>query len=163
MIIARSRLAQNVGLVLRAYYDLNPVGTGHWTNRLFIQHRDPLSLRSIDDPSICAHAFINPEDNADNLPKETLDELRALPSGHYARFYVGVVGGEAVAEGQREKHAKWRAALSLRIKQAGEEHRFRRQDDVGHLTFYDYAADGTAAGCKKLTPQSYGILHHHTA
>jgi hypothetical protein len=38
---------------------------------------------------------------------------------------VGVVGGEAVAEGQREKHAEWRAALRLRIEQPGEEHRFR--------------------------------------
>jgi hypothetical protein len=40
---------------------------------------------------------------------------------------VGVVGAEAVAEGQREKHTEWRAALRLRIKQAGEEHRFRRR------------------------------------
>ncbi len=94
VIIARTRLAQNVGLVLRAYYDLNPVGTGHWTNRLFIQHRDPLSLRSIDDPSIYAHAFINPEDNADNLPKGTLDELQALPRRHYARFYKGIYQAE---------------------------------------------------------------------
>jgi hypothetical protein len=38
-----------------------------------------------------------------------------------------VVGGEAVAEGQREKNAEWRAALRLRIKQAGEEYRFRRR------------------------------------
>ena len=38
---------------------------------------------------------------------------------------VGVIGGEGVAEGQREKHAEWRAALRLRIEQAGEEHRFR--------------------------------------
>src|SRR6266481_6080453 len=33
---------------------------------------------------------------------------------------VGVVGGEAVAEGQREKNAEWRATLRLRVKQAGD-------------------------------------------
>ena len=38
---------------------------------------------------------------------------------------VGVVGGEGVAEGQREKHAEWRTALRLSVEQAGEEHRFR--------------------------------------
>src|ERR1700730_5138169 len=40
---------------------------------------------------------------------------------------VRVVGGEAVTEGQREKNAEWRAALRLRVKQAGEEHRLRRR------------------------------------
>src|SRR4029077_10522082 len=40
---------------------------------------------------------------------------------------VRVVGGEAVAEGQREKNAEWRAALRLRVKQAGEEHWFCRR------------------------------------
>src|SRR4029077_6914923 len=40
---------------------------------------------------------------------------------------VRVVGGEAVAEGQREKNAEWRATLRLRVKQAGEEHRFCRR------------------------------------
>ena len=53
-----------------------------------------MSLRSIDDPSIYAHAFINPEDNADNLPKGTLDELQALPRRHYARFYKGIYQAE---------------------------------------------------------------------
>ena len=39
---------------------------------------------------------------------------------------VGVVGGEGVVEGSaRKTHAEWRAALRLRIEQAGEEHRFR--------------------------------------
>src|ERR1700724_4917580 len=40
---------------------------------------------------------------------------------------VRVVGGEAIAEGQREKYAEWWAALRLRVKQAGEEHRLRRR------------------------------------
>src|SRR6202011_2006526 len=40
---------------------------------------------------------------------------------------VGVVGAKGVAEGQREKHAEWRAALRLGIEQAGEEHRLRRR------------------------------------
>src|ERR1700736_1277962 len=40
---------------------------------------------------------------------------------------VGVIRGEAVAEGQREKNAEWRATLRLRVKQADEEHWFCRR------------------------------------
>jgi hypothetical protein len=39
---------------------------------------------------------------------------------------VGMAGGECFAEGQREEHAEWRAALGLGIEHASEEHRFRR-------------------------------------
>ncbi len=93
VLIARTRLAQNVGLALRGYYDLNPVGTGHWTNRLFIQHRDPLTLAPVDG-SVYGYAFINPEDNRDNLSPETLDEYRSLPDRQRRRFYEGLYQAE---------------------------------------------------------------------
>ena len=88
---------------------------------------------------------------------------------------VRVVGGEAVAEGQREKHAKWRAALSLRIKQAGEEHRFRRRlrppdclaetDQLGKVErvgcYRDRGCHAPAQG-SHLTRRNGRTFFHHT-
>lgn len=88
---ALTRLAQNIpGLRQRAIYDLNPVGRGHWTNRLFGDKRDPVSMQPLSDPYNYARLFMNPEDNSANLSQEYLDSLRALPERQRRRFYLGV-------------------------------------------------------------------------
>jgi hypothetical protein len=43
IVTALTRLAQKTGLRNRVYYDLNPVGCGHYTYRLFLERRDPLT------------------------------------------------------------------------------------------------------------------------
>jgi hypothetical protein len=57
---ALTRLAQVVpGLKQQAYYDLNPVGRTHWTNRLFGEHRDPVSRQPIPNPQDHVRQFMN--------------------------------------------------------------------------------------------------------
>ena len=90
-LVAFTRLAQVVGdLPQRAYVDLNPTNTMHWTNTLFGDKRDPVSRQPLNDPEQYARAFINPRDNADNLSPAYLESLAHLPERQRKRFYEGV-------------------------------------------------------------------------
>lgn len=90
VLVARTRLAQvhpEVGQ--RAYYDLNPAGTGHWTYHEFIEGRDPQSRAPLSNAKDFGHFFLNPGDNAANLSKEFLASLDALPEKQRKRFLEG--------------------------------------------------------------------------
>ncbi|MFG1302164.1 phage terminase large subunit [Xanthobacter sp. V3C-3] len=90
ILVARTRLAQVVpGLKQRAFYDLNPSGTGHWTYREFIEGRDPISGAPLSSPEEFEHMFLNPGDNAANLSEEFLKSLEALPEKQRRRFLEG--------------------------------------------------------------------------
>lgn len=89
--LALTRLAQVVpSLPQRAYYDLNPVGSRHWTSLRFVQGRDPITLQPTRDPEQYAYARINPGDNAENLSAAMLAELEALPERQRKRFFEGL-------------------------------------------------------------------------
>lgn len=101
ILVARTRLAQKVWcpeynryLPLKAVYDLNPTGSGHWTARSFLQHIDPVARTPLANPGAYANIFCNPEDNKENLPAETLEELANLPERQRRRFYEGVYQSE---------------------------------------------------------------------
>lgn len=89
----RTRLAQacvqNDGraLPIKAYYDLNPVGKGHWTHKEFIEGVRPENSLPLTAGSRRV-VFLNPVDNP-YLPPETLAEYRALPDRQRQRFYEG--------------------------------------------------------------------------
>lgn len=89
----RTRLAQSVEKVngdplpLKAYYDLNPTGMGHWSYSEFILLKNPADGRDFD-PATRAHVYMNPEDNP-NLPPEYLEELDNLPLADRIRFKDG--------------------------------------------------------------------------
>ena len=90
VLVARTRLAQTVpGLRQRAYYDMNPAGTGHWTYHEFVEHRDPQSRQPMPDAESYRLAFINPNDNAENLDPAFLRSLATLPEKQRRRFYEG--------------------------------------------------------------------------
>lgn len=90
VLIARTRLAQKVeGLRQRAYYDLNPGGSGHWTNHEFGKHVDPISRQPLAEPDDFRRCFVNPDDNAENLSPEFLRSLATLPERQRKRFYEG--------------------------------------------------------------------------
>lgn len=89
ILVLRTRLAQNVGLKLRGFYDLNPVGQAHWTYREFVQHIDPVTRTPLADPENFKFASINPEDNQENLDPTYLKGLRNLPGKYKDRFYTG--------------------------------------------------------------------------
>lgn len=90
IVVALTRLAQQVpGLTQRAYYDLNPVGEGHWSNLLFHAHKDPVLMKPLTTPEIYASLQINPEDNKRNLSPEFLASLDLLPPKQRERFLKG--------------------------------------------------------------------------
>jgi hypothetical protein len=90
VLIALTRLAQVAGnLTQAAYYDLNPVSKGHWTNILFGDQRDPVTHLPLDNPDDYARMFLNPSDNT-HLSKDYLDSLARLPERARKRFYEGV-------------------------------------------------------------------------
>lgn len=91
--MVRTRLAQNVAdhkgrpLKLRAYYDLNPTTSTHWTYAEFILGTKPTG-EAIRRPSDFAYAVMNPADNP-HLPDEYLDQLEGLSALQRKRFLRG--------------------------------------------------------------------------
>lgn len=91
VVIARSRLAQNVpGLRQRAYYDLNPTTTKHWSNLEFGLHVDPTTGNRLPDPHNYVRMFMNPRDNQKNLTTEYIASLDNMPERQRRRFRDGV-------------------------------------------------------------------------
>ena len=74
----------------RAYYDLNPLGRGHWTNVLFGDRRDPVKRQPLANPDNYVRAFLNPVANAENLAPEFIQSLADYPERQRKRFYEGV-------------------------------------------------------------------------
>jgi len=58
-LIAFTRLAQVTrGIRQHAFVDLNPAGKSHWTNVLFGDHRDPVSMQPLKDPECPSSEFL---------------------------------------------------------------------------------------------------------
>lgn len=90
VLVALTRLAQRIdGLKNRAYYDLNPTGTGHWTHRLFVEGKDPRTQQPLAHPDNYRSLFMNPADNAQNIDPEYLQALHELPEKQRRRFLDG--------------------------------------------------------------------------
>lgn len=84
----RTRLAENSGLPLRFYYDLNPCGKKHWTYQEFVKGLVP-ETKEVHSLS-CGHLVLNPFDNKANLPEEYLSILQSLPKRQRQRFLDGL-------------------------------------------------------------------------
>lgn len=90
--MAMTRLAENSGLPLLAFFDCNPPTSRHWTYQLFIEGKipeDPENLDVEDFKTDYAHLFMNPIDNLINLPEDYLKILRGLPKRQKERFLYG--------------------------------------------------------------------------
>jgi phage terminase large subunit-like protein len=93
IVTLRTRLAQNLTkvngrpLALKAYYDLNPTGRGHWTYREFIDGVRPENGLPLP-PGDRACAVMNPAENP-NLSQDYLDILDGLPERQRKRFLLG--------------------------------------------------------------------------
>jgi len=98
VVIALTRLAENSGLALKAYYDFNPPSKRHWTYRWFVEKTNPESRKPIPDPFSVGFYKINPIDNQENLPGTYLKRLDGLPPKARARFLLGQFGDDS--EGQ---------------------------------------------------------------
>lgn len=98
VLIGLTRLAQKVdGLVARAYFDLNPIGTGHWTYLLFVKKVDPISKQPLKQANQYAYMYMNPADNRANVDDGYIETLEAMPEKQRRRFldgrYVAEVDG----------------------------------------------------------------------
>lgn len=92
VLVALTRLAANDPggkVAQRAFYDLNPVGKGHWTNVLFGEKKDPRSRATLPDPENYDRIFMHPKDNP-HLSKEYLASLANMPERQRKRFYEGL-------------------------------------------------------------------------
>lgn len=83
----RTRLAENSGLDLHMYYDLNPCGKKHWTYQEFIEGKVPNTKKKHKMQT--GYIVVNPYDNQANLPPAYLDILENLPDKEKARFLDG--------------------------------------------------------------------------
>jgi phage terminase large subunit-like protein len=91
VLTALTRLAQKVpGLKNKAYYDQNPTGTKHWTQRLFKDKIDPISRLALAHPENYAWMRMNPVDNVANIDEEFLAAMEAMPERYRKRFLLGV-------------------------------------------------------------------------
>lgn len=87
--IALTRLAENVGLRLKMYYDCNPPTKVHWTYKMFVQKVDPISKKNLPDHDNYCAMKMNPQDNADNLQQTYLDLLQNMDEKNRKRFWEG--------------------------------------------------------------------------
>lgn len=95
VLLVLTRLAEkHPDLVQKAFYDLNPVGTRHFTSMLFVRGLDPVTSIPVLDAEQRHYAYINPKDNAYHLTPEFLDALQAMPDRQRRRFYEGVFQNE---------------------------------------------------------------------
>ena len=89
-LVAMTRLAQvHPALQQRCYLDLNPVGTRHWTYKMFVQHIDPGSNKPLVDPDQYRYGVINPNDNRMYLSEAFISSQENAPERHRKRFYLG--------------------------------------------------------------------------
>src|SRR5262249_2862590 len=78
----------------RAFYDLNPIGTGHWTYRQFIEHRDPVDMGPLQDREDYGYLYMNPMDNVENLDPGYIRTLMSMPHRMRRRFFEGMYTAE---------------------------------------------------------------------
>lgn len=81
------------GCQLRAYYDENPPLKSHWSYKLFIEKRHPLTDHRLPDPQNYQVLRMNPEDNRQNVADGYIDKvLAALSDRQKKRFLHGEFG-----------------------------------------------------------------------
>ena len=100
ILVMWTRLAENVGLDLKFYYDCNPPNMKHWAYTMFFKGEDPKGqpilvpedLNNLDGPMVpikTANLLMNPTDNP-HLSPQYLAILHSLPERQRARFLKGV-------------------------------------------------------------------------
>ena len=99
--VVLSRLAQSSTmrngepLPLVEMHDLNPTTTAHWTYKLFIEKVNPIDGEALPNPSDYGHTFMNPIDNAENLPPSVLEIYSNMSEANRRRFLLGQYTAEA--------------------------------------------------------------------
>lgn len=87
--VAMSRLAENSGLALKAYFDCNPPSKLHWSYQLFRLKLKPGTKEALPDPADYVEMLVNPADNRANLPAKYFDILGGMSAAQRLRFERG--------------------------------------------------------------------------
>ena len=87
--VAMSRLAENSGLALKAYFDCNPPSKLHWSYQLFRLKLKPGTKEALPDPDDYVEMLVNPADNAANLPPKYFAILDGMSAAQRLRFQAG--------------------------------------------------------------------------
>ena len=69
-------------LVNKAFFDENPTLKNHWSYKLFIDKKDPITNIHLKNASKYAHIKLHPEDNIENLPEGYIEETLKTLSGN---------------------------------------------------------------------------------
>lgn len=175
VVIALTRLAENSGLALKAYYDFNPPSKRHWTYRWFVLKQNPESKRPLDNPQTVGFYRINPIDNQNNLPAAYLRRLDGLPPKARSRFLLGQFAEDADGQlwteevietnrrmgGEREPLPEFiRIVIAIDPSGSAGEEDFR-SDEIG-ITVVDLGRDGHAYLLEDLSdrysPTEWGTI-----
>lgn len=81
--------------VNRVFVDENPPSSKHWTKVLFVDKLEPETRVKVKRPERYGFAFIHPDENAENLGEDYLEEMRNLPPSKKRRFYDGLFGDDS--------------------------------------------------------------------
>lgn len=76
-------------LRLKMLFDENPPGKAHWSYKLFINKKDPVTGDELKKPGEYASLLMNPADNLENLSDVYLGMLDEMPKMQRDRFYLG--------------------------------------------------------------------------
>lgn len=87
--VAMSRLAENSGLALKAYFDCNPPSKLHWSFQLFRLKLKPGTKEALPDPDDYVEMLVNPRDNEANLPPKYFEILAGMSAAKRQRFERG--------------------------------------------------------------------------
>lgn len=89
VVLVMTRLAENSGLTLRMWMDMNPTSVKFWAKTLFMDKIDPSTGVLSKYPEKYGTMLINPYDNQDNLSQTYFDILDGLPERARKRFLLG--------------------------------------------------------------------------
>jgi predicted phage terminase large subunit-like protein len=112
-LVAQTRLAQSVKTVdgsilrLKTFQDLNPTTRAHWTFRLWRDGVNPEDESPVNRDWYTWDQ-VNPLDNAENLPEDYIESLKALPERQRKRFFEGEYSGD-------DDNALWRREMFKRV------------------------------------------------
>ena len=91
----------------RILFDCNPPGKTHWSYRLFIEGVHPVSRLRINNANEYGVVQINPYDNADNLPKDYIEQTLGTASERSKkRFLYGEFSDE-------NENALWKSSTMI--------------------------------------------------
>ena len=84
-----TRLSENKGASRRAYFDMNPPASGHWTYKLCLENEHPKTGSELKGISKVPYVRMNPSDNVENLPADYIEEMSNSTGRRRKRYWLG--------------------------------------------------------------------------